>query len=63
MENDAIAVLLVEDNPADVAILTELLQDSDASSWQTTNFKRLNLALRHFSKLVVLLDTWQSKLH
>ncbi|MBD2337075.1 hybrid sensor histidine kinase/response regulator [Calothrix sp. FACHB-156] len=59
MESEILAVLLVEDNPADVAILTELLQDSDAKSWQITHFKRLQLALKqlqHTDCDVILLD-------
>jgi len=59
MAIDAITVLLVEDNPADVAIFTELLQDSDANSWQIIHSKRLNLALQqlqHTKFDVILLD-------
>lgn len=59
MESDILAVLLVEDNPADVAILTEILQDSDAQSWQITHFKRLHLALQQLQDSefdVILLD-------
>lgn len=59
MANETLAVLLIEDNSADVAILTELLADSDAQSWQITHFKRLNLALQqlqHNDFDVVLLD-------
>lgn len=59
MNEDAIAVLLVEDNLADVAVLMELLQDSNAQDWQVTPVKRLRSALEqlyigHFD--VVLLD-------
>lgn len=59
MIDDAIAVLLVEDNLADVALLTELIQDSEAETWQITHVKRLNLALEQLQQTrfdVVLLD-------
>lgn len=59
MNEDAIAVLLVEDNLADVAMLMELLQGSNAQDWQVTPVTRLRSALEqlyisHFD--VVLLD-------
>ncbi|MBE9229581.1 response regulator [Phormidium sp. LEGE 05292] len=59
MSDEAIAVLLVEDNLADVALLMELLQDSEAESWQVTHVKRLSLALEHLHQTefdVILLD-------
>lgn len=59
MASDEIAALLVEDNPADIALLMELLQDSDAKSWQIAHCKRLHLALeqlRHTHFDVILLD-------
>ncbi|HEY9657564.1 MAG TPA: response regulator [Allocoleopsis sp.] len=59
MACDEIAALLVEDNPADIALLMELLQDSDAQSWQIAHCKRLHLApeqLRQTHFDVILLD-------
>lgn len=59
MSEAVIAVLLVEDNPADVALLMELLQDSDAESWQITHVKRLSLALARLQTSefdIILLD-------
>ncbi|UBF26765.1 hybrid sensor histidine kinase/response regulator [Kovacikia minuta CCNUW1] len=59
MNDGTIAVLLVEDNPADVALLMELLQDSDAERWQVTHAKRLSLALENLHSTqfdVILLD-------
>lgn len=59
MSDDAIAVLLVEDNTADAVLLMELLQDSEAESWQVTHAKRLHLALEHLHQNefdVILLD-------
>ncbi|HEY9618311.1 MAG TPA: ATP-binding protein [Microcoleaceae cyanobacterium] len=60
MGDETIATLLVEDNLADVALLIELLQDSDeAECWQVTHVKRLSLALEQLQTLqfdVILLD-------
>lgn len=59
MSADVISALLVEDNPADVALLMKLLQHSDAKSWQITHAKRLKPALEHLHKTefdVILLD-------
>jgi PAS domain S-box-containing protein len=59
MASETLTALLVEDNPADVALLTELLQDGDAKSWQITNFKRLSQALAELQSKefdVILLD-------
>ncbi|MBD2463453.1 response regulator [Oscillatoria sp. FACHB-1407] len=59
MSADVISALLVEDNPADVALLMKLLQNSDAKSWQITHVKRLKPALEHLHKTefdVILLD-------
>lgn len=59
VSDNTIAVLLVEDNPADVVLLMELLQESDAECWQVTSVKRLSAALEQLSKTgfdVILLD-------
>lgn len=59
MECNEISVLLVEDNPADLALLVELLQDSDAQFWQLADCKRLDSALEQLRQStfdVVLLD-------
>lgn len=59
MASETLKALLVEDNPADVALLTELLQDGDAKSWQITNFKQLSQALTELQSNefdVILLD-------
>lgn len=59
MAYNEIAVLLVEDNPADIALLMELLQDSEIQSWRIAHCKRLSLALEQLQKEtfdVVLLD-------
>ena len=59
MASETLTALLVEDNPSDVALLTELLQDGDAKSWQITNFKRLSQALAELQSKefdVILLD-------
>ncbi|WP_416674404.1 hybrid sensor histidine kinase/response regulator [Egbenema bharatensis] len=59
MNTDVISALLVEDNPADVALLMKLLQHNDAKSWQITHAKRLTSALEHLHNTefdVILLD-------
>lgn len=59
MGDDATNVLLVEDNLADVALLTALLEDTDAEYWQVIHVKRLSLALEHLQTNpfdVILLD-------
>jgi len=59
MAQNEIAALLVEDNPADVALLMKLLQCNDAQSWQIFPCKRLKLALEHLQQTtfdVILLD-------
>lgn len=59
MVEDAIHLLLVEDNPADVALLIELLQDSEAHCWQITSVGRLRPALSQLQETrfdAVLLD-------
>lgn len=59
MAQNEIAVLLVEDNPADVALLMKLLQSNDVQSWQISSCKRLNSALETLRQTtfdVVLLD-------
>lgn len=59
MARNEIAALLVEDNPADMVLLMELLQDSDEQAWQISHCKRLNVALEQLGQNtfdVVLLD-------
>lgn len=59
MSTDSLTILLVEDNPADVAFLKTLLRTSDAKSWQITEVKRLSLALTHLQTAsfdAILLD-------
>jgi len=57
MSADVISALLVEDNPADVALLMKLLKDNDIKSWQITHAKRLKPALEHLHEIdVILLD-------
>ncbi|MFB2892089.1 response regulator [Aerosakkonemataceae cyanobacterium BLCC-F50] len=59
MARNEIAALLVEDNPADMVLLMELLQDSDEQAWQISHCKRLNVALEQLQQNtfdVVLLD-------
>lgn len=59
MFETTISALLVEDSPADAALLMELLQDSDTEAWQVTHAKRLKLALEHLRTTqfdVILLD-------
>lgn len=59
MSADVISALLVEDNPADVALLMKLLQHTEAKSWQITHAKRLKPAFEHLHKTefdVILLD-------
>lgn len=59
MAQNEIAALLVEDNPADVALLMKLLQGNDAQSWQISSCKRLKLALEQLQQTdvdVILLD-------
>lgn len=59
MTDAGIAALLVEDNPADVALLMERLQDGDAQAWQISHCSRLAAAidqLRQRAFDVVLLD-------
>lgn len=59
MARNGIAALLVEDNPADIVLLMELLQDSDGQSWQISHCKRLKVALEQLRQTafdVVLLD-------
>ncbi|MFB2833389.1 response regulator [Floridanema evergladense] len=59
MARKEIAVILVEDNPADIVLLMELLQDSDGQSWQISHCKRLKLALEQLQRTafdVILLD-------
>lgn len=59
MDDYPITVLLVEDNLADVALLTELLQDADLEYWQITHAKRLSIALEYLQNTtfdVILLD-------
>lgn len=59
MARDNIFALLIEDNPADIFLLTELLQDCGAKLWQIAHCQRLKLALeqlRHQTFDVILLD-------
>jgi len=59
MNADVISVLLVEDNPADAALLMRLLQRSDAKSWRITHVKRLKSALEYLHQTnfdTILLD-------
>jgi PAS domain S-box-containing protein len=59
MSTDVISALLVEDNPADVALLMKLLKHSDAKSWHITHTKRLKSALNYLHNTefdVILLD-------
>lgn len=59
MARNEITALLVEDNPADVALLTELLLDSEAQFWRLAHSKRLKFALEQIRQTefdVILLD-------
>lgn len=59
MAHDVITALLVEDSSADIALLVDMIQDSDAQSWRITHCKRLNQALEQLKSSafdVVLLD-------
>jgi len=59
MAQNEIAALLVEDNPADVALLMKLLQGSNIQAWQISFCKRLNSALAKLRQMtfdVILLD-------
>jgi signal transduction histidine kinase len=56
---DVIAILLVEDNPADADLIQEILEDADETQWTLFHVERLKDALQslqeqHFD--VVLLD-------
>ncbi len=59
MVSHPIAVLLVEDNPADAIFIRELLDDNDTSPWRITHVSRLSLALERLNQAqfdVALLD-------
>lgn len=59
MSDNLVTVLLVEDNLADVALLTELLQHDDSGGWQVTHVRRLSQALDYLKTTkfdVILLD-------
>jgi hypothetical protein len=59
MNLDGIRVLLVEDNPGDARLFTELLRDTGAGQWKLVHVDRLSAALIQLSREpfdVVLLD-------
>lgn len=59
MNLDGIRVLLVEDNPGDARLFTELVKDAGAGQWKLTHVDRLSCALdrlSHESFDVILLD-------
>lgn len=49
MTGTSITALLVEDNPADVALLMEHIQDDDAQSWQIKHCSYLFSAIDQLS--------------
>jgi PAS domain S-box-containing protein len=59
MNLDGIRVLLVEDNPADARLFTELVRDTGAGQWKLHHVDRLSAALDRLSREtfdVMLLD-------
>jgi two-component system cell cycle sensor histidine kinase/response regulator CckA len=59
MNLDGIRVLLVEDNPGDARLLTELVRDTGAGQWKLVHVDRLSAALDRLSREpfdVILLD-------
>jgi two-component system cell cycle sensor histidine kinase/response regulator CckA len=59
MNLDGIRVLLVEDNPGDARLFTELVRDTGAGQWNLVHVDRLSAALerlRHETFDVMLLD-------
>src|SRR5271170_6627929 len=59
MNLDGIRVLLVEDNPGDARLFTELLRDTGAGQWHLVQVDRLSTALERLSREpfdVMLLD-------
>ncbi len=59
MNLDGIRVLLVEDNPGDARLFTELLRDTGAGQWKLVHVDRLSAALSRLSREpfdVMLLD-------
>ncbi len=59
MNLDGIRVLLVEDNPGDARLLTELVRDTGAGQWKLVHVDRLSTALDRLSREpfdVMLLD-------
>src|SRR5665213_1155788 len=59
MNLDGIRVLLVEDNPVDARLFTELVRDTGAGQWKMVHVDRLSAALDRLSREpfdVMLLD-------
>jgi PAS domain S-box-containing protein len=55
----SISLLLVEDNPADAYLLTDMLEEAELEQWEIINVKSLKLALETLNRQifdVVLLD-------
>lgn len=59
MDNKVISVLLIEDNPADIALIREMLNESQKTDYKLHYFKRLDEGLKYLKENradVLLLD-------